>query len=304
MNYKKIVKSRELRRKILRFFSFVPDKQMITLQYRLKTGRRLNLKNPKRFTEKLQWYKLYYKNPQMVRCVDKYDVRDYVRSKGLEEILIPCYGIYNNFEDINWDVLPEQFVIKDTLGGGGTSVIIVKNKKNENLVGLREKISEWTSIKAHEKCDGREWPYYSGKKHRIIIEKYIEPSIDSDGLIEYKFFCFNGKTKWIYVLADREMGKGVGVGIFDEYFNMQSVERVDEKPLKRTIQKPDNFETMKKIAAILSMDFPEARIDLYNVDGNIKFGEITFFDGSGYMKFNPDKFDYILGKEFDIRGLK
>ena len=106
MNYKKIFRSREMRQNILNLLSFVPDKQMVELQYLIKTGRKLNLTNPRRFTEKLQWYKLYYKNPLMIQCVDKYDVREYVKSKGLGDILIPCYGVYDSPEEIDWDALP------------------------------------------------------------------------------------------------------------------------------------------------------------------------------------------------------
>ena len=186
MDYKKIIKSRSLRLKILRVLSFVPDKTMIKLQYRIKTGRKLDLKNPKRFTEKIQWYKLYYKNPKMIICVDKYDVREYVKSKGLEDILIPCYGVYDSIDQINWDDLPNQFVMKDTLGGGGNSVLIVKDKKMADIEQLKLCGEEWTSINAHVRDAGREWPYYSGKNHRIIIEKYIESKEAEGGLIDRK----------------------------------------------------------------------------------------------------------------------
>ena len=127
MDYKKIIKSRKVREQILRLLRFVPDKTMVKIQYRIKTGRKLNLKNPQRYTEKLQWYKLYYKNPLMIKCVDKYDVREYVKSLGLEEILNECYGVFDKVEDIDFDKLPNQFVMKDTLGGGGDRVIICKD---------------------------------------------------------------------------------------------------------------------------------------------------------------------------------
>lgn len=298
MDYKKIIKSRKLRQNILRFLSFIPDKQMIEFQYRIKTGRRLNLKEPKRFTEKLQWYKLYYKNPLMIQCVDKYDVREYVKSKGLGDILIPCYGVYESPEEINWNALPNQFVMKDTLGGGGTSVIIVKNKASEDIEELKKRTAEWVRIDAHTRGGGREWPYYSGKNHRIIIEKYIDAEENNEGLIEYKFFCFNGKPTWIYVLSDRNLGNGVGVSIFDADFRKQDALRADEKKINREIEKPGTFELMREVSSVLSEEFLEARIDLYEVNGEVKFGEITFFDGSGYMKFEPDSFDYEMGEMF------
>ena len=173
VDYKKIIRSRSVRLKILRILSFVPDKTMVKIQYKIKTGNRLNLKNPKRFTEKLQWYKLYYRNPLMIQCVDKYDVREYVKSKGLENILIPCYGVYDSIDEVDWDALPNQFVMKDTLGGGGTSVIIVKDKSKTSIKELKSRAAAWTSIDAHRKDAGREWPYYSGKHHRIFLRNIL-----------------------------------------------------------------------------------------------------------------------------------
>ena len=139
MDYKKIIKNRETREKILRVLSFIPDKQMLELQYRIKTGHKLNLKDPRRFTEKLQWYKLYYKDPLLIRCVDKYEVRSYVEEKGLGDILTKCYGVFEKAEDVDFDSLPQSFVIKDTLGSGGNSVIIVKDKdKLDKAVCLKK----------------------------------------------------------------------------------------------------------------------------------------------------------------------
>ena len=292
-----------MRRKILRFLSFVPDSLMLKLQYKMKTGRKLDLKNPQRYTEKIQWYKLYYKNPLMVQCVDKADVREYVKSKGVEDILLHCYGVYDSVDDIDWDSLPNQFVIKDTLGGGGASVIIVDNKREKDIVTLKKQVAEWTRIKAHTKSDGREWPYYSGKKHRIIIEKYIESNKSQGGLIDYKFLCFNGKVELLYILADRVAGQGAGCGFFDLEFRQLPITESDEKPLKRKIKKPKNFQEMVRVAEKLSEDFPCARIDLYNDKGKIIFGEITFYDSSGYMIFDPDSFDCDLGDKFRINGL-
>lgn len=300
MDYKSIIKNRELRLRILQFFSFVPDKTMIKLQYRIKMGRRLNLKSPARFTEKLQWYKLYYKNPLMISCVDKYDVRGYVADKGLGKILNPCYGVYDSEEQIKWEELPNQFVIKDTLGGGGTSVIIVKAKEQIDKNVIKNKCKDWIMTDVTKKSGGREWPYYSGKRHRIIIEKYIDSNIDEGGLLDYKFFCFNGKAEYLYVIADRRIGDKAGFGIYNSEFELLPVTRNDEEPLKRTINKPENYEQLKSVAEALAGDFPEVRVDLYNVDGQIIFGEMTFFDGSGYMTFEPDSFDYELGSKFVI----
>ena len=298
MDYKKIIKSRKTRLKILELLGFIPDKYMIQFQYRVKTGRRLNLKHPQRYTEKIQWYKINYRNNLMIKCVDKYDVREYVKSKGVEEILLPCYGVYDSFEDIDWDRLPNQFVMKDTLGGGGVSIEIVKDKNKEDRNKLRKIGNNWTEKKAHIRNGGREWPYYSGKKHRIIIEKFIDADSTQGGLIDYKFLCFNGKAELLYILSDRITGKGAECGFFDLNFNQLCVSESDEPPLKRKIKKPDNYKKMVQIAEILAADFPCARIDLYNQNGQIIFGEITFFDSSGYMIFDPDDFDFKLGEKF------
>ena len=300
IDYKRIIPSRDMRMKLIRILSVIPDKPMVELQYFIKTGRKLNLRNPQRFTEKLQWYKLYYKNPTMVQCVDKYEVRGYVAEKGLEEILIPCYGVYERLEDIDWEKLPNQFVMKDTLGGGGASVIIVKNKEEADIAALQSAAAKWFAL-GRTKDAGREWPYHSGKRHRVIFEKYIEADPAQGGLIDYKFFCFNGKPTWIYVIADRVLGGGGGLGIYDHDFIRQDVVRNDERTLERVIHKPENFEELNEIASKLSEGFPEARIDLYDNDGQVFFGEITFYDGSGYMTFTPDDFDIEFGKDFELK---
>jgi len=302
MDYKKIIPSRSLRIKILRALSFIPDKPMLKLQYRIKTGRKLNLKNPQRFSEKLQWYKLYYKDPEMIRCVDKYDVRSYVEEKGLGSILIPCYGVYDTVDEIDWDALPNQFVMKDTLGGGGVSVVIVKNKAEEDLNKLKETARGWTRTDVNRRGGGREWPYYSGKKHRVLFEKYIESDQSSGGLIDYKFFCFDGKAEYLYVITDRTLGNGACFGVFDAQFQRLPVMRKDERPLERMVEKPVNYEALKQVAERLAGQYPEVRIDLYDQEGTILFGEVTFYDGSGYVPFDPDEFDFEMGKRFMIRG--
>lgn len=293
VDYKKIIKSRNLRLAILNLLSFVPDKWMVALQYRIKLGFWPNLKKPQRFTEKLQCYKLFYRDPLMKQCVDKYEVRKYIESLGLNHILNECYGVYDKAENVDFDKLPNQFVLKDTLGGGGTSVIICKDKSNANLEEYRSQMRGWTNASTG-KSFGREW-VYEGRKHRIIIEKFIASDSEQGGLIDYKFFCFNGKFKYMYVIADRRVGEKAGFGIFNENFDQLNVVRCDEEPLKRHVEKPSNFEELARIAEVIAGNFPEARVDLYNQDGKILFGEITFFDGSGYMKFDPDSFDFEMG---------
>lgn len=282
----------------MQLLSSVPDKTMIEWQYKVKTGRHLNLKNPQRYTEKLQWYKLNHKDPLMAQCVDKYDVREYIKSVGLQHILNPIIGVYDSPQQVDWENLPQQFVAKDTLGGGGNDVLICKDKSLLDKDSFYKTLSAWVRPK-HGKHPGREW-VYDNKKHRILIEKYIPSDDSAGGLIDYKFFCFQGKVEYIYVIADRTLGNGAGLGIFTPDFQKLAYERADERPLMRAIPRPINYQQMLDYAQKLAKPFPHARIDLYNQNGNIVFGEITFFDGSGYMTFRPDEFDTIMGEKFQI----
>lgn len=303
MDYKKILKSRKLRLKLLEILAFIPDELMIRLQYRIKTGRKLNLKNPRRYTEKLQWYKLHYKNPLMIKCVDKYDVREYVESLGLGHILNECYGVFDSPEEVDFSQLPDKFVLKDTLGSGGNSVIICQDKTRADLDSYRKQMQEWIDTKL-VKSGGREWPYYSGKKHRILAEKFIECDNESGGLIDYKLFVFGGKVKYLYIIADRKIGESAKLGIFDSECCKINAYRADEEQLLRSMPKPKNYGYMKQVALKISQKFLHSRIDLYDVDGNIIFGEITFFDGSGYMAYTPDSFDYEIGNSFILQKRK
>jgi hypothetical protein len=257
------------------------------------------MKNPKRFTEKLQLYKLKYRNPDMLRCTDKYEVRSYVTQKGLGVYLIPLIGIYDAVDEINFDMLPNQFVAKSTDGGGGNQVLVCKDKSILAEEDFRNRLNDWMAARKVKKQVGREWAYENDFPRRIIIENLIESSIPNDDLIDYKFFCFAGKVSYIYGISDRKVGQSAKFGIYDADFNKLDVLRNDELPQEVTLPEPQNFEQMKKIAEELSNDFPHVRVDLYNVAGKIYFGELTFYDGSGYMTFNPDSFDEEMGRAFD-----
>ena len=297
MDYKKIIKNKKVRLQILKLLSFIPDKQMIQLQYYIKLHRKCNLKNPQRYTEKLQWYKLYYRTSLMRQCADKWEVRKYVEECGLSDILIPTVGVFDKVEDIDFAKLPEKFVIKDTLGGGGNEVIICKDKTKFDREEAVRKMKEWMARGSSYKAGGREW-VYGGREHRVIVENFIDSISDEGGLIDYKFFCFYGRVEYLYVIADRRMGKKARLGIFTPDYKKLEVVRCDEEPLRREIPKPRNYEEMVHIVETLSKPFPAARIDLYNIEGKILFGEITFFDGSGYMSFAPDEFDFVMGEKF------
>lgn len=303
MNYKKIFRSLKLRFIILDALSFIPDKIMLYIQYCIKTGRMLNYKNPKRFTEKLQIYKMKYRNSDMLRCTDKYEVRKYIEEKGFGEYLIPLIGIYNNPEDIGFEQLPNKFVAKTTDGGGGTQVLICKNKKNLSPDRFYKTLKDWLSIRKVKKHIGREWAYLNDYSRRLIVEKLIEDDKNKD-LIDYKFYCFHGEPKYCQVIQNRSTKETI------DFFDMQWEHQVfyglnpQHGPAVNPIPEPKMFNLMKDIAFELSKDFPFVRVDLYNLDGKIFFGELTFYPASGYGKFTPDKYDYILGDMFDITSFK
>lgn len=299
MDYKKIIPSRNVRTKILSLLSWIPDRIMIPLQYKIHTGRSLNTKNPQRFTEKLQLYKLKYRNHQMHRCTDKYDVRKYVAEKGFSDILVPLIGIYNSVDEINYDDLPLQFVAKTSDGGGGNQILICRDKRLLDRDVFLSKLQGWMSQPRPRKHVAREWAYDNRRSRRIIIEKLITDG-SHEGINDYKFFCFEGKVGFVYGISDRRCGQSAQIGIYDRDFNKLKVYRKDERPQDHPLSKPTNYESMILIAEQLSSEFPHVRVDLYNVDGQIYFGELTFYDGSGYMEFEPDGFDFEAGKYFDI----
>ena len=280
--YKKIISSQKMRFAILRMLKFVPDKAMIKLQYRIKLKRKLNLKDPKRYTEKIQWYKLYYRNPVMMECVDKYGVRKYIEKKGLGNILNQLYQVVDRPEEINFDQLPDKFVIKTT-NGSGTN-ILVKDKKTLNIF-----------LNMAEASAGREWAY-GGSSKKIIVEELLEDNSNKDkGISDYKFLCFNGKP--VYVVYDKDRFSDHKRNFYDVNWNYVKVDS-DCPCFEDSVKKPENYEKMVEIASVLSRDFPAVRVDLYNIEGKIYFGELTFYPWSGYVQYTPDSFDFELGKYF------
>ncbi len=303
MNYKDIIKNRSTRYRLLSKLRWVPDNVMLRIQYRLKMGFWPNFKKPKRFTEKLQLYKMNYHNPIMPLCVDKYEVRSYVEKKGLGDILNECYGVYEKPEQIDWHKLPNQFVMKKTTGGGGLDVLIITNKDTQNLEKLKKMAAVWTMPRKHVSASGREWAYMDIEKNRVIIEKLIVDDANQDGSIEdYKFMCFHGKFRCLWI--DKNRYSNHVRGFWDEKLNFLDDVSSDHDTFDVPPSLPENIDKMIVIAEKLSEDFPYARVDLYNVKGKIFFGEITFYPWSGYVKFHPDSFDFALGRYWDISSLR
>ena len=294
MDYKKIFKNRETRKNILKLLNFVPNSIMLKVQYRLKTGRKLDLKNPKRFTEKLQWYKVNYRNPILASCVDKYDVREYVSNCGLENILNKCYGVFNSVDEIDFGSLPERFVAKKTNGSGGLNVLFCKDKSTFNFDEAKKIMRNWVKEDEND-TGGREWAY-NGLKSRIVIEEYLENSQNPEaGISDYKFFCFDGKVYGLVVDVDRYIGHKRN--FYDANWNYLDVSS-DCPNFGDNLPKPEGFEKLVETAEVLSKGFPFVRVDLYLVENKIYFGELTFYPWSGYVQFTPDSFDFELGDKF------
>lgn len=293
--YKKILRSKKLRYRILSLLQFIPDKPMLQLQYRIKLKRKLNLKNPQRFTEKLQWYKLYYKNPVMPQCSDKYLAREYVKSKGLEHILNKLYCVFERPEDIRLDSLPDKFVMK--LSNGSGTNLLCRDKSQLVESDVIRKFQEFT-FQANAN-PGREWPY-TQTKSRIVVEELLEDETHINNAVnDYKIFCYDGKPTYVICISDRYTNRCNHL-VYDTNWNKIRVAsegaRIDEDA-----PRPENLQEMLDVAAKLSEEFPYARIDLYSLENRIYFGEITFYPWSGYMEFEPDEFDYVLGEKFILR---
>lgn len=291
--YKKIIKNQQVRLRILELMSFLPDKWVIKFQYRVKTGRRVNLKNPKRYTEKIQWYKLNYRTKLITQCADKYGVRKYVESKGLGFLLNELYAVYDDASKIDFDRLPDQYAMKAN-NSSGTNYFVFDNSK-ENHEELRRLAAKWVAHRA--RSISGEW-CYENISPKIIFEKLL-PRDQHNDLPDYKFFCFNGEPYCLYTMIDytdnHENGK---LGFYDMEFHQMPYRRLDFAPITTQLEKPKNFEKMIEYARILSQDFPHVRVDFYNIDGQIVFGELTFHNASGYTIFYPDEFDFIMGEKF------
>lgn len=295
INYKALFPNKKIRLTILRFLGFLPDRLMIVLQYYLKTGRFPSLEKPKRYTEKIQWYKLNYRTPLMVQCSDKVGVRDYVQSRGHSSILNEVFEVYRSPEEIDFDRLPDAFVLKYNNGSGVN--VFVPNKTEVNPENIRKQLSDL--IATCNVKSGREWAYYNVTP-RVFAERLYERDVNND-IPDYKFFCFDGRVEYLYVMLgyvdDHAKGQ---CSFFNRSFEKLEFRRSEYAPIHGDVQKPDNFDTMVQIAESLSAGFPHVRVDLYNLNGKIYFGELTFYPASGYTVFTPDEFDFILGDKFKL----
>lgn len=248
----------------------------------------LDLRHPKRYNEKLQWLKLHDHNPLYSKMVDKYEAKKYVAGIIGEEYIIPTLGVWNSVEEIDWDSLPNQFVLKCTHDSGG--LVICKDKKTLDVEAAKKKIKH--SLETDYYALGREWPYKNVPR-RVIAEQFMEDS-KTEELRDYKFFCFDGQVKALFVASERYKNGHPYFDFFDENYNHLPFERgyssAPESP-----EKPATFLEMKCLAEKLSKGFTHIRADFYEIDGKPYFGEITLYPGNGVEPFIPDEWDYTFG---------
>lgn len=275
-------------------YKWWPDAIWLRVLYRLKMHRVLHLKNPQRFTEKLQWLKLHDRNPLYSVLVDKYEVKDYVRQQIGGEYVIPVYGVWEHFDDIDFEKLPNQFVLKCTHDSG--NVFICKDKVTFDKTKAKEGLER--SLKYNFYWWTREWPY-KNVKARILAEKYMKDEKSGDGsLTDYKFYCFKGEPKIVLVSS----GRGSGNLCFD-YYDMQwrKLPLIWDRPNSNIdYAEPLNFSKMQQMCRQLAQGIPHVRIDLYDISNHIYFGEFTFYDSGGYCNFTPDEWDKKLGDMISV----
>lgn len=268
---------------------FFPDAVYLKVLYRLKMGKSLNLENPQTFNEKLQWLKLYNRKPEYTEMVDKYTAKEYVAKIIGEEYIIPTLGVWNSVEDIDWEKLPNQFVLKCTHDSGG--LVICKDKSKLDKNSAIQKLKK--SLRNRYFYQGREWPY-KNVKPRIIAEKYMEDEIWHE-LRDYKFFCFDGEMKLLFIATERQSeNEETKFDFFDSEFQHLDIQN-GHPNASQPPAKPKTFDKMKFLAEQLSQNIPILRVDFYEVNGHVFFGELTFCHWGGMVPFEPEEWDYKLG---------
>lgn len=277
----------------------IPDKLFLQVKYRAQMGRWLELSNPRTFTEKINWLKLYNRKNEYTEMVDKYAVKKYVALRIGGEHIIPTLGIWDKPEQIEWDSLPDQFVLKTTHGGGSNGVVVCTDKLHFNKDAAIQKLNR--SLASDIYMYFREWPYKNVPR-RIIAETYMKDDNAPAGsdLSDYKFFCFNGEPKFCQVIRDRHSKETID--FYDMGWTHQAF--VGLNPVARNgltpVVRPAKLELMKDICKKLAKDIPFVRVDLYVINESVYFGELTFYPASGFGVFTPSEWDAKLGELLKI----
>lgn len=284
---------------LVRTSFFFNEETFLKILFKACMHQKLNLDAPKTYSEKLQWLKLYNRKPLYPLLVDKYTVKEHVAKIIGDKYIIPTLGIWNTFDEIDFSTLPDRFVLKTTNGGGSTGVVICKNKDNFNFKSAKKRLNK----SMHTTVNMGEWPY-KHIKPRIIAEQYMEDK-ETGELRDYKFFCFNGEVKALFIATDRNIvDDQPKFDFYDADFNHLPFRQGHPHQLKKEIKKPATFELMKKIASMLSAGEPHERVDLYEINGKVFFGEITFFHFGGIEPFQPEEWDYKFGSWLTLPSKK
>lgn len=266
----------------------INDKNYLKFYYRIKYGEKLNLNPPVLFTEKMQWLKIYNQKPEYTMMVDKLNAKEYVRNKLGEQYVTPLLGVWNHFDEIEFDKLPDKFVLKCTHDCGG--LVICQDKSKLDMQAAKEKIEK--SLKYNWYYMRREWPY-KDVKPLIIAEEYMEND-SQNGLFDYKVWCFNGKPTYIQFISGR-LGKKTYEGFYDTDWNLQDFSYHNPKT-ETPVQRPEKLEELLSLCEKLAEGIPFVRTDFYILpDNSIRFGEITFFPMSGMDHFKPESANKMLG---------
>lgn len=259
------------------------------IYYEYYTGKKLDLDHPVEFNQKIQWMKIFYRPPILNKLVDKYAVREYVKEKIGESYLNELIAVYDRVGEVNFEELPDQFVIKGVHGCHFN--LIVKDKKEMNLLRSRYLLTKWLNKNQYYR-GGLEWAY-KDVKPRLIAEKYLE-EFGKEIINDYKFFCFDGEPKFVQVDLER------GIHDYRSFYDMNWQKlpfTMKKNPLyEGEVSKPENFETMIEVVSKLAGNFPFVRVDLYNIDGRIIFGEMTFYPSDGRNEFRPEEYNRIIGE--------
>ena len=270
---------------------FLPDKLYIQLKYFYRFHKLPNLDKPQTFNEKLQWLKLYDRKPIYTTMVDKFEAKGFIANIIGEKYIVPTLGVWDNFDDIDFGKLPEQFVLKCTHDSGG--LVIVRDRSKFDKKEAKKKLE--SSLKRNYYWNGREWPY-KNVKPRIIAEIYLnDGNCHELNLIEYKFFCFDGEPRFLMVSKGEAHGDSRTNDLFDMNFKHLPVS-VTFPNSQETIKKPKQFEEMIEIARKLSNGIPHLRVDTYIAGNRVYVGELTFFQTGGMCKFKPEKYNELFGE--------
>ena len=273
----------------MKALSFIPDKMYLHFMYRLKSHQALNLKNPQTYNEKLQWLKLYNRKPEYVQMVDKYEVKKYIADTIGDKYLIKTLGVYNSFDEIDFDELPNRFVLKCTHDSG--SVVFCHSKSDFDKQKAKRKLQAKQRTNGY--YYGREWPY-KDVKPRIIAEEFLD--MESEENAEYKMFCFDGNVKYALVCTGLGHSAQRTNDFFDKDFNHLDV--IKGLPnTKKVLKKTEAYDEIVELSEKLSVNIPSIRVDFYVIDGRVYFSELTFFHESGFYPWHPAEFDTILGNE-------